>query len=150
MKKKLAIGTTGTGMIRTMILNRICMRNIKLLKGLKELDIYFIPFTVDGNWDYADNIKVLDKEELISDLRKLNEWSYAVNQCLLNFPVYMLEVIVNSKSLKKEILHPFQKFRNSYWNTEIKSNITLYLSYNDMCKLSRRGCIKRKKDVFYI
>lgn len=124
-------------------------RQKKLLKCLKTLGVYFIPFTVDGNWDYADNIKVLDIEELILALKKYNGWNYEVNYCLLNYPVYMLEIIINSDSLKKEILHPFQKFKDHYWDIEIKSNVTLYMRYTDMCRLNLGGCVKRVRKIFY-
>jgi hypothetical protein len=121
----------------------------KLLKCLKRLGIYFIPFTVDGNWDYADNIKVMDIEEFTFVLEKYNEWSYDVLQCSLNYTVYMLELTFYSEFLKKDILLPFQKFKNHYWDVKVEDNITIYLRYSDMCRLQKKGCVKRKRNIFY-
>lgn len=116
----------------------------KLLNCLKESGIYFIPFTVDGNWDYADNIRVIDIDELTDALKKYSEWNYEISMCKLNYSVYILDITINNESLKKEILHPFQKFKGHYWDINIKSCISLYLRYSDMYMLYKRRSITRK------
>lgn len=115
----------------------------KLIKYLKRSGIYFIPFTIDGNWDFADNIRVLDIENLLTVLSKNSKWHYRVNICYLNYPIYMLEIYLKDNQLKQEILQPFQKFKSHYWNTEIKSNITLYLRCSDLYVMHKIKAIKR-------
>lgn len=115
----------------------------KILKYLKRSSIYFIPFTIDGNWDFADNIRVLDIENLLTALSKDTKWHYRVNICYLNYPVYMLEIYLKDNQLKQEILRPFQNFNSHYWNTEIKSNITLYLRCSDIYVMHKIRAIKR-------
>lgn len=120
-----------------------------IIECLKKTGIYFIPFTIDGIWNFAEDIKVLDINELTSTLKKNNKWNVEVSLCDMDYPVYMLEIYLLNDTIKKEILKPFRKFEDHYLHTEIESNITLYLRYSDMLLIYNADIIQsdRWKDI---
>ena len=114
----------------------------KLLKCLLSSGIYFIPFTIDGNWDYADRIKVLCMNELLEVLENNNGWSIEIGACNLEFPVYMLDIYLLNDAIKQKILKPFRKFKDHYLKEAIKTHITLYLRYKDILRIYKAGVYK--------
>ncbi len=122
--------------------NELSTEQKKLLKCLLSSGIYFIPFTIDGNWDYADRIRVLFINELLETLEKDNGWSIEIGVCNLDFPVYMLDIYLLNDVIKKEILKPYRKFQDHYLKEDIKTHITLYLRYKDILKIYKAGVYK--------
>lgn len=92
---------------------------------------YFIPYTIDGDWSFADNFKVIDKVELTEALLNGN-WSFEISA---TDDVYIVIIYLNDDETKSKVLEPYRRFKDHYLNDNIKSNIELYVPYSYVLKI---------------
>lgn len=124
--------------------NNLSNEQKELLRILLLSKNYFLPYTLDGNWDFADSIKVADNVELVKALLISDEWYFDVSGCSLDDVVYMLEIYLNNNELKNKVLAPYRKHKGHYLKKNIKSKIELYLSYDDILAIYRKELCKSK------
>ena len=111
----------------------------ELLRIFLKSDFYFIPFTIDGNWDFQENILTTNKIHLTEVLSE-GSWSFEVSQCSLEDDTYMIHIYMNDRSLKKRFLKQYTRQQRRW----IKTYIELYIPYStvlqiyekDICKFS--------------
>ncbi|RHW65182.1 hypothetical protein DZC34_11250, partial [Clostridium botulinum] len=59
------------------------------------------PYTLDGNWHFADSMKVIDKVELVEALLGGN-WYFDISLCTLDDDVYMVVIYLNDTETKNK------------------------------------------------
>lgn len=113
----------------------------KLLRIFLTGENFFIPYTLDGNWHFADSMKVIDKVELVEALLGGN-WYFDISLCTLDDDVYMVVIYLNDTETKNKILDPYKRFKDHYLKDNIKSNIEVYVPYSYMLKIYKNNLIE--------